>query len=133
MAEDFVAMPFRREADLPAGPLLDLLELGPAHLLDPPAFYTDQVVMVRPLMAQFVVRVASGAGHGFDQVGFLEHLEGSEDSRPADPVFAQTLVKVFLAEVTVGVQEAVDKARPLFGEPQAVRSKVLGEDGPDSG
>src|SRR5579883_1586975 len=127
-AEDLVAVPFRREADLAAGLFLDLLELGPADLLDAAAGDADEVVVVRPLDVELEARRAVARHDVVEDLALLEHLQGAKDRRAAQAMLAQGGVDLLLAEVRVGLQEVVEDAPALVGQPQAVARQILGEE-----
>lgn len=127
MAEHFVPVPLRHEAGLAAGVVLDLLEGGPAHLLNAPADDADQVVVMRAVELDLEAGGPIAADDRRDEAALLEHLERAKDGGPAHAVRAQGDVDLVLAQVMVGLEEMVEDQAPLAGQAQAVICEMLAE------
>ena len=120
-------VPLRHEAGLAAGVVLDLLEGGPAHLLNAAAGDADQVVVMRAVVLDLEARGPAAADDRGDEPALLEHLERAEHRGAAHPVRAQGEVDLILAEVRVGLEEMIKDEAALPGQAQAVLRQVLGE------
>lgn len=126
-AEHLVPMPFRQEARLAAGVVLDFFERGPAHLLDASAGDADHVVMMRAVVLDLEARGPPAADHGRDEAALLEHLERAEHRGAAYPVRTQGEEDLVLAQVMVGLEELLEDQAALSGQAQAVLREVSGK------
>ena len=104
VAENFVSMENRLEAQIFAGLVLDFFDLRPLDFLDAPALHAHQMVVMRPFVLDFVTRAPVGIVNAVDEFRLFQHFERAENGDAAHAEPFERRVDFVHVDVVVGLE-----------------------------